>query len=467
MRPETKAYHFDWMLWRSFDGAEKMMSGTPKEIERALEYMPHFRRGMEAFLRHGSAGRHLLTMMRAYFENILTARDRGKKLVATTFCFSPAILYAMDVVPVCLEVLTTAASMTWKRGAADYLDYCVEVGFTETSCSAQRGALGAILAGLAEEIDFIVCDSGGVCDTNANAFAFASAYLDKPFYQLNYPPTLTDERARTYHRQDYRALIEFIESQTGRPLDPDRLRRTIEEIGRQDELLAEIEELQRLAPNPVPGIYNMFIYSGRFMFDGQPVYTRALECMLDHVSENARLGRSGLHSGEERARAFFCYIDHYTTDMRLWDWLDDRGVSHLGGILSRFYSDAAPFVRGIEESAYRLDTTGLDEMIDAMAALNSRMPMVRSIRGPYDAPYMWLDDTLGLARMYRADCIVYNGTPGCRNTWGMVRPFARDTEKHGFPTHIMNADAFDDRVESWESASDRLEEFFNVRRLLA
>ena len=72
---------------------------------------------------------------------------------------------------------------------------------------------------------------------------------------------------------------------------------------------------------------------------------------------------------------------------------------------------------------------------------------------------------LSLAKLYSADFIVYNGTPGCRNTWGMVKLFARDTEKAGFPTYIMYADAFDDRVESWEATQDRFEEFLTVRRL--
>ena len=77
-----------------------------------------------------------------------------------------------------------------------------------------------------------------------------------------------------------------------------------------------------------------------------------------------------------------------------------------------------------------------------------------------------LEESLALARIFKADCIIYNGTPGCRNTWGMVKPFARETEAHGYPTHIMYGDAFDDRVESWAATTERLDEFLNVRGLL-
>ena len=107
-----------------------------------------------------------------------------------------------------------------------------------------------------------------------------------------------------------------------------------------------------------------------------------------------------------------------------------------------------------------------ESLIDAIAQMNARLPMTRSIRGPYDKKNMWLEETLAFAKLCRAQCIIYNGTPGCRNTWGMVKPFARDIESQGFPVHIMYGDAFDDRVESWAATRERLDEFFQVRGLL-
>jgi hypothetical protein len=48
----------------------------------------------------------------------------------------------------------------------------------------------------------------------------------------------------------------------------------------------------------------------------------------------------------------------------------------------------------------------------------------------------------------------------------MVKLLARDTEKHGLPTLILYADAFDERVQSWDATAERLGEFFSVRGLL-
>jgi len=466
MRPELREYNLDWMLWKILDIASKTKDGTDKEFDRLLDYIPHFKGSIGPFMAQGKAGETLLQIFKKYMENIVTAHEKGKKLAMTTFCFCPAIFYAMDVVPVTLEVLTVASILIWKRGTSDFLDYCVEAGFTETSCSAQRGSLGAYLAGLCENIDFIVCDSAGVCDTNANAYAFTSAYLNKPMFQLNYPPTLVDERARTYHLNDYKGLISFIENQTGKKLEPDRLRMVLEETRKQDDLIAELEEIQRIVPNPLPTLYNFFNYAGRFTFAGLPESTELLYDLLETAKKNADAGASGLSSGKEKARALFCYIDHYTIGFRLWDWLDKHGISHLGSMLSRFCAKDAPYLAGDIDGAYGIDTSTMDSMIYSMADLNAKMPMVRSIRGPYDSPHMWVDGVLSTAKILKASCIIYNGTPGCRNTWGMVKLFARDTEKHGFPTLIMYADGFDDRVQSWESTAERLDEFFRVRKLI-
>lgn len=466
MRPEIEQYNYDWMLGSLLRIASEIGNASEKEIDHMIKYIPYFNGTLSVLLKEGETGHRFIKMLSRYFENILTAHQKGKKIAAITFCQSPTLFHAMGVVPVTLEVMTGLAGLLWKRGAFDYLDYGCELGFTETSCSSQRGALGAYLAGLGEEIDFFVCDTPGVCDTNANAFAFASTYLDKPFFQLNYPQTIGDERTRQYHLDDYMDLISFVEEQTGDKLDENLLKQILDEVDKQDEILAEIEDLHCLIPTPVPVIYNLFIYIGRFLFSGMPEYTDLLILMAQTVRENAKNGHSGLTSGREKIRAFLCYIDHYTLDLNFFEWLDRMGIAHIGGILSRNFRDNNSYIRGMEKGAYSIDTNSLESMLISITELNATLPMVRSIRGPYDQPNMWLEESISLARMYKADCIIYNGTPGCRNTWGMVKPFAREIERAGIPVHIMNGDAFDDRVESWDSSVARLEEFLSVRGLL-
>jgi len=468
MRRETREYNFDWMMWNAFSAASRLKSGTEKEYQTILKYVPYFKGVITAILGTGEPGEKFIGICAKYLENLVLAKERGKKTAITTFCFSPAIFYAMDIMPICLEVLSAMMAFTYKRGTSEFLDYCNEVGFTETSCSSQRGSIGAYLAGIGADVDMFVTDTPGVCDTNANAFSFASAYLKKPFFQLDFPPDLTGERSREYHREDFKALIRFLEEQTGKKLDYDRLKKHLVELAKQDELIAEVEDLARIIPSPVPVPYNLMVYASRFLFAGMPECTGVLESMLKVAKENAAKKISGLSGGVEKLRAFFCYIDHYAQNLQFWQMLDSNGICYQGNILSHFWSHNAPHVAHYykEDAAYIIDTKSPDALIDSVGMINSRMPMVKSIRGPYDAPNMWLEDTLGLAKFYSADFIVYNGTPGCRNTWGMVKLLARDTEKAGYPTYIMYADAFDVRVQFWETTEERFMEFLKVRRLV-
>lgn len=464
MRPELKEYNLDWMLASILSIAANLGNGTEKEWRNTIRYYPYFSGIVEPILNHGSVGASFLKLLSRSLNDIINARENGKKVVLTTFCMNTAIFHAMDITPVMLEVMTAISSLLFKRGATEYMDYCVELGFPDTGCSSQRGTLGAYLAGMGVDIDLVAVNMPGICDNNANAYAFAAEYLKKPFYALNYPAELVGPEARAYHRDDFKGLIAFLEEQTGNRLDVGRLEEILDEYKRQDALLSHIEDMMRLVPNPVPGIFNLFFYVGRWLYGGFPIYTELLQEMVAAIEKNIASGRAGIYNGEEKLRAFFFYIDNFALNARMWQWFDTHGISILGSILSRYFPDNSPYLPDME-AGYTIDTTHLDAMIDTVAEMNARNPMTRTIRGPYDAPYMWLEDTLSLAGMYKADCCIYSATPGCRNTWSNVKLITKDIEKHGYPVHIVHADGFDARVESWQKTAEQLEEFFTVRNL--
>lgn len=467
MRPELKEYNLDWLFASTFNVSKHLCNATPKELKSMFKYIPYVRGLLEPLLATGKPAMTFLDFFGDYYTDIINAKRDGKKVVMTTFCFDPSVFYAVDnVVPVTLEIGTALTSMLWKRGSTDFMDYCTEIGFSETGCSSQRGAMGAYLAGLGADIDLVALNMGGVCDTNSNAYSFAAQYLNVPYYGLDYPANLTTDEVQDYHHKDYRALIRFLEDNTGCKFDIDRLREVLEEKRKQDDLMNELEEMQRLVPNPVPGIYHIMIYAGRFIFSGKKKYTKMLEEMVDIVRRKAKEGRPGLKKGIEKNRTFLLYIDNYALGISMVEWFEKKGISHMGSILSRTFTETAPYTTGVPGTTYRIDTTTLDTMIDSMADINARMPMTRTIRGPYDAPNMWLEDSIALAKMYNADCCVYNGTPGCRNTWSNIKLLARDLEALGLPTHIVYADSFDSRVEAWETTEIRLDEFYKIRGLL-
>lgn len=464
MKPETREYNYDWMLWSIFNAGSKAADGTAKEFKCLKKVVPNFETVLDTFMRHGEPGILFFKMIKQYLDEVMTAHAQGKKLCFGTFVTAKELFFAFDnVVPIWAETMTVFGTLGLKKGTAEYMDYCCEIGFTETSCSAQRGSAGAYLAGLTEKLDFLICTAAGICDTNANAVQFMSSYLDLPFFQCNFPARLTGKRIDEYHRRDYRAMIAFVEQQAGERLREERLRQVLEETMRQDELTIELYELARLVPCPMPPIFELFAYGGRLVMSGRKEYTVMLETMLKTVRENAANGWAGTRSKRERARLMMCYIDHYTTDARFWEWMDTQEISLIPTLIFTFFNRGIPYAQGREDETYRIDTATMDTMIDSLCDMNSREPMTKQLRGPYDAPGMWLDDMRCMTALMKPDFSVYIGSMGCRNSWGINKLLQRDAERMGLPTMLLFADAFDDRVASWESCVEKISEFMQVR----
>jgi len=160
------------------------------------------------------------------------------------------------------------------------------------------------------------------------------------------------------------------------------------------------------------------------------------------------------------------YIDHYAAQLRPWTWFDSKNISYLGGTLEHFWYVHAPYAKGLEEGAYVMNPATVDTMIDSLADQMSRMPMVKQLRGPYDSPHQWLSDTRAILKTFQPDFYLYTSTIGCRNTWSAIKMLSRDIENMGIPSFIMFSDSFDNRIASWGSMRDRLEEFLHVRGIL-
>jgi hypothetical protein len=466
MRSELREYGYDWLLGSTLKYGGKILEATEKELAAAYELVPHFKEPMQILRRLGDSARILMETNAKWMDDVISAHDRGNKVVLTTYCYPVGILRAFNCVPLNMEVFTAYGGLMWKRGVFDFLDYCVEAGMTETACSGQRGAMGAYLAGIGARPDFCLCNTAGICDSNANAFHFYTSYMDIPMYMHDSPSNLTSERSREYHRQDFRRMLVFLEEQTGKKLDYDYLREIAKEIQLQDELINEIQSLMTCVPSPVPSMVPAVIYLLKFSFNGMPEATRVLREILRVCRGIYSQGIAGTPSGRESARILTAYIDHYTPNFKFFQLFDRFDISVTGCMLSYYWNSGAPYAKGREDETYIIDLTDENSIIDSLSDQLARMPMIKQIRGPYDAPTQWLEDTLSAARVYQVKGTIYVGTLGCRNTWGMVKPFARDMEAAGFPTLILFADAFDDRITSWEACKNRIIEFLKVRNIL-
>lgn len=467
MKNEYLEYNIDWMYWSMMKSAEQMLNTIkPKEIEALGHIMPDMKDSLSAFLSMSEVGKLLSRAVKEWMDDIIHAHERGKKIVMSTFCYPVSVLRAFNCAYLNMEIKAAIGCTLYKRGNYAFLDYCTELGLTDTGCAGQRGSMGAFLAGAGTQPDLVVVNSPGFCDSNANSFQFYSAYKNIPFYTHDCPPSLLGDRAREYHRQDFRNMLKFMEKNTGNKIDWDFLRAAAQEIIKQDALVNELQTMLMNVPSPVPAFALLILVFVKLCFSGDPIGTAMLVELVKVSRENLKKGIAGTKTGKEVARVFPCYIDHYSFGMNYFNMFDKIDVSHIGCVLNYYWNEGAPYTKGYEDQTYHIDLSSEDAIIDSLADQLVRMPMVKSIIAPYNRPTQWLEDTLNAFKVFKADCCIYVGTLGCRNTWGMVKPFAMDLEKNGIPTYILFADAFDDRVTSWDVCEDRILEFLKVRKII-
>jgi len=419
------------------------------EMTAMLEMMPDGRRNAFLAMAKDPDVRKMSNVFNSglsrFWESVLTAKDKGKKVVFVPFNFAPEICYAMDLIPVCVEVLNTMA-LTLEEGLDPYLDLSVERGLPDSMCSAQRGVVGLLEAGLLDKPDLLINGALGGCDPNSKIFEYMgekfdvpSLYLDLPYYH--------DERALEYYAKGFKEIINVLEEMTGHKLDPDRLLEVVQNTNKATELFMEINELKKIVPNPIPNYYNMHHTGTKLMMAGTTDAIDYFQTALDVCKDRLKKGKHVLP--EEKIRLFFMYTGYYF-DNEIYSWFqEEMGVSYVMDVLTAF--DFNPYV----------DTSSMDTMIKGLAEVMLNLPMTRQLKGGWDMPGNWLQDVLYYARTYKADCCVFTGHTACKQAWGVYRLVADEVKKQlGIPSLRLEGDGWAGRITPMSVIKEQFEEFF-------
>jgi len=385
--------------------------------------------------------------MAKYWDQVLHARDHGKKVAFIPFNCSPEIFHALDIVPVGVEVLNSFASVL-EEGIHEYLDLAVERGLPETMCSAQRGVVGLLEAGLVEKPDFLINGAAGSCDPNSKIFEYMSEKWDIPALYLDVPYS-HDRRAIDYYTEGYRDIVSALQELSGNKLDEDRLREVCELTNQCTQIIMEINDMKRQVPNPVPNYYNLNHLAQKLMLVGTPDAVDFYKTALDVCKERMEKGRHVLP--EEKIRFMMMYTGIYF-DQGLHSWFqEEMGVSYLMDLLVFF--DFIPII----------DTTGIDTMLSGLAEGMLSLPMTRQLKGSWDMPANWLEDLLYYIDTYKADCIAFTGHAACKQVWGVYRIVADEVRKQlGVPSLRLEGDGWDSRVTSLDVLKEQFTEFFET-----
>ena len=132
--------------------------------------------------------------------------------------------------------------------AGPLLQAAEEGGYSTDSCAYHRAVWAATRQGVMPQPDFLVGTSGP-CTGGLAVLEQLARHFEKDFFALHVPPDDTPE-AVAYVAEQLRELTDFVGARTGAPLDPQRLRESVERSNRATALLHEVYALAKNVPSP-------------------------------------------------------------------------------------------------------------------------------------------------------------------------------------------------------------------------
>ncbi len=212
-------------------------------------------------------------MVKAAIGGAVRAREQGKPLAYTFICCSyDEIIRAMDIVPVWTE--NYAGICGAKRDTERFLERAESLGFSRSLCTYALCGIGfdqwreelgsmppdAPWGGQAKP-DFMLSSGQILCDPRNKWYQAVQQYMpDVPIYNVGLPWPVYEDDIEVADVEDYyinyiveelRGLVRFLEEQTGKRMDWDRLSESVYLSERTWNLIWETYELRRAVPTPM------------------------------------------------------------------------------------------------------------------------------------------------------------------------------------------------------------------------
>ena len=386
----------------------------------------------------------LIEAMKCALENleaVVRASEEGRQLGWWMFCTSPELFYAFDVQPLCFDPTISGSGdliMLWN-------DTAVDMGFPADICTVAKASLGAIALGMVPKPDIIITSSHP-CDAIITGYASYKRLpllKDVPMFSLE-SPYVNGERAESYMVREFKSLIAFLEEQTGKQLDVDRLKGFVEESNRANEYWLEVADLERAFPAPhnfsLLGAATLAFWFGMALPQG----TFAFKKLAEHLRKRVAEKKGGIP--QEKIRVFW-YDVFPTFAPTLATWMEQEWGANI-------------VVDLVSQCNYEpVDTSSLDSMLRGLGRKWWATPMARQHRGPVD---FFTEDMVRLIMDYKIDCVIFPGHVGHKSvgsSMGMLREVCRDL---GVPFLALECDVYDPRVTSEEVLRTQIEEFFKT-----
>jgi len=382
-------------------------------------------------------------LLSGFWHKAFDAQQNGEPIAWINFGIPTELFYAMDIVPIPTDHISANACVfgqTYKYNdlakakIADYL------------CSNNTLLLGALLSG---DIDppAIMVHPANPCDSNLATYPVFSKYFDYPYFVIDMP-YITTEKSIDYVANEYRKLIALLEEKTGRKLDLDKLKQTMEYSNRTHENVLKLNELRTAVPSPYSSMEVMGECGLLLSCVGTPELAEYFEKRYAHIKSMVDRGQGYMPPEQEKIRVVWIY-GAPVFDYGIYDWSEqEHGAILVSQMNNNFINEPVE------------DISNLDAILRGLARKLVLMPMTRECGGPWEN---YLDNSLDLIKRYKADAAIFGGNHACKSNWAVAK-LVKDKiqEDVGIPVCNLELDLFDDRIASSDAIKGQLGQYFDL-----
>ncbi|HUT53740.1 MAG TPA: 2-hydroxyacyl-CoA dehydratase family protein, partial [bacterium] len=192
--------------------------------------------------------------------------------------------------------------------------------------------------------------------------------------------------------------------------------------------------------------FSLLIYGTRFTMWGTDAAVRTMEAMVKIGKE--RLAKREYPAPAEVARCLWAYTSYYYDFFGFFNWMEDKGYSHLGDGLDLFFPKL-------------VDTASMDSMLEGIAEAAWNMPMTRQVGGE-SMSGSWTEDVVHAVKELGADCVIYCGHHSCKQTWSVASILRSELQKRtGTPMLMLQGDSWIKNMTPMSVLQEQIEEFIS------
>ncbi len=380
----------------------------------------------------------------SYVDEMHKGLDAGNKVCYHYFIHSIEPMLALDIVPICFEVLSGLTAALYTDGCEEGIDAIEGEGYPDHLCSSNKGAAGFLLKGYLPKPDMFL-KGANPCDASNRIYEWAAHKCKVPLLTTE-TPYYFNERAHRFMIGETRRLVANLEKIAGKKIDEGRLREYVEYGNEAVDYIVKIQELKKMVPCPDTGWHRPA--DTIFMCQiGTPHGAKYFRDLYGIVKKRADKGEGVLPEGKKERRLAWGYTWE-CFDLPFFNWLEnEHGAIYTEDTLTYFPADVG-----------KVDTTNMETMIEGLAWRSMQMPMARQTMSFSD---VWINDFVHICKAFKVDALIMGGHMACKHYWALNKLMSdKVKEKAGIPTLRFEFDMMDKRFTSPAELKRIMNDFF-------